>query len=138
MDQGGAMAHVGQHMAPPVPASAHVKAKILTLENAASQCIGTALVRNDCWSFLKGGFALNSSSQTSVLYFQVSCDVEFCLSPGHRHMFMEEREREREREREINSAFFSHAYVFPFSAADCKPKRLHDLDQKRLLAAVLT
>jgi len=54
------------------PASAHVKAKILTLENAASQCIGTALVRNDCWSFLKGGFVLNSSSQTSVLYFQTA------------------------------------------------------------------
>ncbi|XP_025824051.1 uncharacterized protein LOC112899695 isoform X1 [Panicum hallii] len=54
------------------PASAHVKAKILTLESAASQCIGTALVRNDCWSFLKGGFALNSSSQTSVLYFQTA------------------------------------------------------------------
>ncbi|RCV26060.1 hypothetical protein SETIT_5G215100v2 [Setaria italica] len=54
------------------PATAHVKAKILTLENAASKCIGTALVRNDCWSFLKGGFALNSSSQTSVLYFQTA------------------------------------------------------------------
>jgi len=58
------------------PESAHVKAKILTLENAASQCIGTAIVRNDCWSFLKGGFILNSPSQTSVLYFQVSSDVE--------------------------------------------------------------
>ena len=69
------------------PASAHVKAKILTLENAASQCIGTALVRNDCWSFLKGGFVLNSSSQTSVLYFQVSCDVEFVstITPAHVH-----------------------------------------------------
>ncbi|CAN6207675.1 unnamed protein product [Urochloa humidicola] len=54
------------------PAIAAVKAKILTLENAASQCIGNALVRNDCWSFLKGGFALNSSSQTSVLYFQTA------------------------------------------------------------------
>ncbi|KAF8651901.1 hypothetical protein HU200_063100 [Digitaria exilis] len=54
------------------PSSAHVKAKILTLENTASQCIGTALVRNDCWSFLKGGFALNSSSQTSVLYLQTA------------------------------------------------------------------
>ncbi|XP_066346439.1 endo-1,4-beta-xylanase 4-like [Miscanthus floridulus] len=54
------------------PESAHVKAKILTLENAASQCIGTAIVRNDCWSFLKGGFILNSPSQTSVLYFQTA------------------------------------------------------------------
>nr|AWA45091.1 hypothetical protein SO96G07_000002 [Saccharum officinarum] len=54
------------------PESAHVKAKILTLENAASHCIGTAIVRNDCWSFLKGGFILNSPSQTSVLYFQTA------------------------------------------------------------------
>jgi hypothetical protein len=53
------------------PTTAHVKAKILTLANAASQCLGTALVRNDCWSFLKGGFTLNSASETSVLYFQV-------------------------------------------------------------------
>jgi hypothetical protein len=51
--------------------TAHVKAKILTLESAASQCIGTAIVRNDCWSFLKGGFVLDSASPTSVLYFQV-------------------------------------------------------------------
>ncbi|KAL6841455.1 hypothetical protein ACP4OV_028732 [Aristida adscensionis] len=54
------------------PATAHVKARILTLENTASQCIGTALVRNDCWSFLKGGFTLNSASQSSVLYFQTA------------------------------------------------------------------
>jgi hypothetical protein len=54
------------------PESAHVKAKILTVENAASQCVGTAIARNDCWSFLKGGFTLNSTSQTSVLYLQVS------------------------------------------------------------------
>jgi hypothetical protein len=52
------------------PATVHVKAKIL-LDNGASQCLGTALVRNDCWSFLKGGFTLTSPSQTSVLYFQV-------------------------------------------------------------------
>ncbi|TVU13335.1 hypothetical protein EJB05_40387 [Eragrostis curvula] len=54
------------------PTTANVKAKILTLESAASQCIGTAIVRNDCWSFLKGGFTLNSASQTSVLYFQTA------------------------------------------------------------------
>ncbi|XP_052154604.1 endo-1,4-beta-xylanase 5-like [Oryza glaberrima] len=54
------------------PTTAHVKAKILTLANAASQCLGTALVRNDCWSFLKGGFTLNSASETSVLYFQTA------------------------------------------------------------------
>uniref|UniRef100_A0A0E0L0R8 GH10 domain-containing protein n=1 Tax=Oryza punctata TaxID=4537 RepID=A0A0E0L0R8_ORYPU len=54
------------------PTTAHVKAKILTLANAASQCLGTALVRNDCWSFLKGGFTLNSASETSVIYFQTA------------------------------------------------------------------
>lgn len=54
------------------PESAHVKAKILTVENAASQCVGTAIARNDCWSFLKGGFTLNSTSQTSVLYLQTA------------------------------------------------------------------
>ncbi|KQJ81981.1 uncharacterized protein LOC100828464 [Brachypodium distachyon] len=54
------------------PATAHVKAKILSLDNAASQCLGTAMVRNDCWSFLKGGFSLGSASPTSVLYFQTA------------------------------------------------------------------
>uniref|UniRef100_A0ACD5WS95 Uncharacterized protein n=1 Tax=Avena sativa TaxID=4498 RepID=A0ACD5WS95_AVESA len=54
------------------PATVHVKAKILSLENGGSQCLGTALVRNDCWSFLKGGFTLSSASQTSVLYFQTA------------------------------------------------------------------
>ncbi|KAI4968142.1 hypothetical protein ZWY2020_005254 [Hordeum vulgare] len=54
------------------PGTIHVKAKILSLDNAGSQCLGTALVRNDCWSFLKGGFTLTSPSQTSVLYFQAA------------------------------------------------------------------
>jgi len=107
------------------PESAHVKAKIQTLENAASQCIGTAIVRNDCWSFLKGGFILNSPSQTSVLYFQVSSDVEHYTS-GKKYLRSDQ-----------NSAIL-FSCVLLLTATDCKPKCFDNLNQKRLLAALLT
>jgi hypothetical protein len=50
-------------------------------------------------------------------------------TPAHVHG----KKRERNR-----FSMLSHAYVFPFSAADRKPKRLHNLNQKRLLATLLT
>ncbi|XP_078430574.1 glycosyl hydrolase family 10 protein [Wolffia australiana] len=47
-----------------------VKARLAT-GNATIRCIGTALARSGCWSFLKGGFVLDSPpSDTSVLYFK--------------------------------------------------------------------
>uniref|UniRef100_A0A1D1XNF2 Endo-1,4-beta-xylanase A n=1 Tax=Anthurium amnicola TaxID=1678845 RepID=A0A1D1XNF2_9ARAE len=47
-----------------------VKARLAT-GNSTIRCIGTALARSGCWSFLKGGFVLDSPpSDTSVLYFK--------------------------------------------------------------------
>ncbi|XP_059654005.1 endo-1,4-beta-xylanase 5-like isoform X2 [Cornus florida] len=44
----------------------------LTTENTTEKCIGTVVARRSCWSFLKGGFVLDSSSNISLLYFQNS------------------------------------------------------------------
>ncbi|XP_008788407.2 endo-1,4-beta-xylanase 5 [Phoenix dactylifera] len=49
-----------------------LKARLST-ETSTSKCVGTASAKSSCWSFLKGGFVLDSPSQTSILYFQ---DVE--------------------------------------------------------------
>ncbi|KAG1354111.1 putative endo-1,4-beta-xylanase 5-like [Cocos nucifera] len=45
-----------------------LKARLST--ESSTSCIGTALASSDCWSFLKGGFVLDSPSQTSIIYFQ--------------------------------------------------------------------
>ncbi|WOL05936.1 hypothetical protein Cni_G14667 [Canna indica] len=42
----------------------------LSAERSTVYCIGTVLAKSGCWSFLKGGFVLDSSSRSSVLYFQ--------------------------------------------------------------------
>ncbi|KAL8130414.1 hypothetical protein V2J09_019569 [Rumex salicifolius] len=42
----------------------------LQAENKAYNCIGTVMAKSGCWSFLKGGFLLNSPSNLSLLYFQ--------------------------------------------------------------------
>ncbi|XP_072957915.1 endo-1,4-beta-xylanase 5-like [Typha angustifolia] len=49
--------------------SAVLKARLST-DITTLTCIGTSLARSGCWSFLKGGFVLDSSSRTSVIYFQ--------------------------------------------------------------------
>lgn len=41
----------------------------LTTENVSYKCIGSVLARSGCWSFLKGGFTLSSSSELSTLSF---------------------------------------------------------------------
>lgn len=52
-----------------------VKAKLSTGNYTHRHCIGSALVnRQGCWFFLKGGFVLDSTYNTSLLYFQVSGD----------------------------------------------------------------
>lgn len=50
--------------------SALIRASLKT-ENTMYNCIGTVLAKNGCWSFLKGGFLLDSSSNLSLLFFQV-------------------------------------------------------------------
>ncbi|XP_024017410.1 uncharacterized protein LOC21407703 [Morus notabilis] len=48
----------------------------LKTENETYGCIGTVLARPGCWSFIKGGFTLNSPSNLSILYFENSDDRE--------------------------------------------------------------
>ncbi|CAI9104727.1 OLC1v1003463C1 [Oldenlandia corymbosa var. corymbosa] len=48
-----------------------IKAGLIT-ETDAINCTGTVLAQSGCWSFLKGGFLLNSPSNSSLLYFQNS------------------------------------------------------------------
>lgn len=43
----------------------------LTPDDSGTRCVGTVSAKSGCWSFLKGGFVLDSSSQSSVLFFQV-------------------------------------------------------------------
>lgn len=50
--------------------SALIRATLQT-EKETYNCIGTVLAKRGCWSFLKGGFVLNSSSTISILFFQV-------------------------------------------------------------------
>ena len=50
--------------------SALIRASLMT-ENKTYSCIGSVLARPGCWSFLKGGFVIDSPSNFSILYFQV-------------------------------------------------------------------
>lgn len=42
----------------------------LSSNNVRFSCIGTVIANQGCWSFLKGGFVLDSPSPISLLYFQ--------------------------------------------------------------------
>ncbi|RXH87623.1 hypothetical protein DVH24_034523 [Malus domestica] len=53
--------------------SALIRASLKT-ENETNKCVGTVLAKHGCWSFLKGGFVLNSPSQLSTLFFQNADD----------------------------------------------------------------
>ncbi|KAA8536000.1 hypothetical protein F0562_028478 [Nyssa sinensis] len=44
----------------------------LTRDNTTFQSIGTVIAKRGCWSFLKGGFLLDSPSNLSFLYLQTS------------------------------------------------------------------
>ncbi|KAJ4771601.1 hypothetical protein LUZ62_055858 [Rhynchospora pubera] len=41
----------------------------LSTDSSGNRCIGTVLAQSGCWSFLKGGFVLDSSSQSAVIFF---------------------------------------------------------------------
>ncbi|PQQ07309.1 putative endo-1 4-beta-xylanase C [Prunus yedoensis var. nudiflora] len=53
--------------------SALIRASLKT-EKETYDCIGTVLAKHGCWSFLKGGFVLDSPSQLSILFFQNTDD----------------------------------------------------------------
>ncbi|XP_026657966.2 endo-1,4-beta-xylanase 5-like [Phoenix dactylifera] len=43
---------------------------VLATDDSKFRCVGTTTAQNGCWSFLKGGFILDASSKTSVLFLQ--------------------------------------------------------------------
>ncbi|XP_059654001.1 endo-1,4-beta-xylanase 5-like [Cornus florida] len=59
--------------------SSIVRASLMT-EDTTQNCIGTVLASHGCWSFLKGGFVLASSSKISLLYFQNSDNKEIDIA----------------------------------------------------------
>ncbi|KAK8699089.1 hypothetical protein V6N13_115186 [Hibiscus sabdariffa] len=59
--------------------SALIRATLKT-ENRTYDCIGTVLAKDECWSFLKGGFVLDSPSNLSLLIFQNSDDKDIDIT----------------------------------------------------------
>lgn len=51
-------------------ASALIRASLKSGKESYN-CTGNVIAKSGCWSFLKGGFTLQSPSKLSVLYFQV-------------------------------------------------------------------
>lgn len=51
--------------------SALLKARLSTFDGGM-KCIGTSIIKRDCWSFLKGGFVLDSTSESSIIFFQIT------------------------------------------------------------------
>lgn len=48
--------------------------------STGNSCVGTVVARHECWSFLKGGFYINSEPNPSLLYFQNSDDKEITIT----------------------------------------------------------
>ncbi|KAL5561171.1 hypothetical protein UlMin_030918 [Ulmus minor] len=55
--------------------SALIRASLKT-ETEIYDCIGTVLAKSGCWSFLKGGFTVNTPAKISLLYFENSDDSD--------------------------------------------------------------
>lgn len=55
--------------------SSLITARLVTGKSSGN-CVGTVVGRQDCWSFLKGGFLFNSESNPSLIYFQNSDEKE--------------------------------------------------------------
>jgi len=51
-------------------ASAHVRAR-LRADNVTLNCVGSVTAKHGRWSFLKGGFLLDSPCKQSILFFEV-------------------------------------------------------------------
>ncbi|KAF5727827.1 hypothetical protein HS088_TW22G01524 [Tripterygium wilfordii] len=58
-------------------------------------CIGSVLAKSGCWSFLKGGFVLDSPSKLSILYFQSSYgkDVKIAVASSSLQAFSDQEWR---------------------------------------------
>ncbi|KAK1419332.1 hypothetical protein QVD17_28497 [Tagetes erecta] len=59
--------------------SSLITARLLS-GNSPHYCVGTVVARHDCWSFLKGGFYMNSETNSSLLYFQNNDDKEISIT----------------------------------------------------------
>ncbi|XP_017970131.1 PREDICTED: anti-sigma-I factor RsgI6 [Theobroma cacao] len=59
--------------------SALIRASLKT-ENRTYDCIGTVSAKSGCWSFLKGGFILDSPSNLALLLFQNSDDKDIDIT----------------------------------------------------------
>ncbi|GMP37549.1 hypothetical protein CsSME_00009169 [Camellia sinensis var. sinensis] len=60
--------------------SALVRASLMADHITTYKCIGTVVAKRGCWSFLKGGFELTSSSNFYILYFQSSDDRDINIT----------------------------------------------------------
>ncbi|GAY45967.1 hypothetical protein CUMW_093400 [Citrus unshiu] len=80
--------------------SAHVRASLKT-ENSVYNCVGSAAAKQGCWSFLKGGFVLDSPSNLSILFFQNSDDrdINIAVASASLQPFTDEQWR------------FNHQYI---------------------------
>ncbi|GKV20960.1 hypothetical protein SLEP1_g31000 [Rubroshorea leprosula] len=74
--------------------SALITASLRT-DNEMYNCIGTVLARSGCWSFLKGGFVLDSPSDVSILVFQNTDNkvIDISIESGALQPFTEEQWR---------------------------------------------
>ncbi|KAJ4716006.1 Endo-1,4-beta-xylanase [Melia azedarach] len=74
--------------------SALIRASLKT-ENTMYNCIGTVLAKNGCWSFLKGGFLLDSSSNLSLLFFQNTdnTDIDIAIASSSLQPFTDQQWR---------------------------------------------
>ncbi|KAK6916706.1 Glycoside hydrolase family 10 domain [Dillenia turbinata] len=66
----------------------------LRSEDEAFQCVGSVIAKRGCWSFLKGGFVLNSTSKLSVLFFKNSdmndTDIKISIASSSLQPFSDE------------------------------------------------
>ncbi|KAK1261636.1 hypothetical protein QJS04_geneDACA001174 [Acorus gramineus] len=76
-----------------------VKARLST-DNSSSKCVGTVSAQSGCWSFLKGGFASDSPSKLSFLFFQRSdgSDIEISITSISLQPFSVDEWREHQEE----------------------------------------
>ncbi|KAF8405066.1 hypothetical protein HHK36_009963 [Tetracentron sinense] len=86
--------------------SALIRASLST-ENTTYKCVGTVVAKSGCWSFLKGGFVLDSSSKSSILFFQNSddSDVDISIASASLQPFTDEQWRTNQQHR-INIVIF--------------------------------
>ncbi|XP_027112047.1 endo-1,4-beta-xylanase 5-like [Coffea arabica] len=74
--------------------SSSIQASVTT-DKTTYQCAGTVIARQDCWSFLKGGFVLDSTSNSTFLFLQDADggDVNISIASASLQPFTQEQWR---------------------------------------------